>query len=217
MTHPDTISLQVTETKAINADRVDLFVTITGRTLVTGQAALSKAIEVRQLAQSLQTIGIDESYIFLEGVSASVETGLITKSSTATYQLRIHCQNIDQLADLLGVITSQKNTKLTTMTWGYSDLEQIYDHLLEQGLIKLQHKAAKIAATLGVNLLGIYELTQQIDDPERQALNHPSYAVDGFSRSRTQRLTAEDLGLEVSHQKKITIVIAAQYRVSPLG
>ncbi len=217
MTHPDTISLQVTETQSVDADRVDLFVTITGRSLVTGKAALTKAIEVRQLAQSLQVIGIDESDIFLEGVWASVETGLIAKSSTATYQLRIHCRNIDQLADMLGIITSQKNTKLTTMTWGYSDLEQIYDCLLEQGLIKLQHKAAKIAATLGINLLGIYELTQQIDDPERQALNQLSYSVDGFSRSRTQRLTAEDLGLEVSHQKKIAIVIAAQYRVSPLG
>ena len=153
----DTITIEISDADELFADSVDLFVTIKGKSLFTGQEAFKKAREVRELAEGLTNFGLTETDILLQGVKTDVSKGIIGKHSSATYRLRIKCRKLDELADILGIITTQKNSDLAQMVWRYNDAEDFQAKLLEKCLSKSKHKAERVASSLGVELLGVHE------------------------------------------------------------
>jgi len=216
MEQPDIIKVEVTHEEEVQADHADLFVTIKGTSLVTGEAALTKAREVSQLVTDLTTFGTDAADIHLEGVHAEVTSGILSKTSSAHYSLRIRCQKLEALADVLGVITTQKNTTLSYIKWGYPDEGDVRDAWLVECIQRANEKARKIAEGLGVRLVGVHTFAESYNDPESayQPMPAGAFDEDRMMVKRRQRVTSEDLGMEVSHAKKVTLRIEVQYRVS---
>jgi hypothetical protein len=216
MEQPDTITIEVADIDELFADQVDLFVAIEGKSLFTGIEAFKKAQEVRELAEGLIKLGIPEADILLESVQADVSAGLIGKHSSAIYKLRISCRKLEDLADILGVITSQKNTDLSRMVWRYSGIEEFRTRFLEKCLLKSKQKAEKVASFLGVRLLGVRDFNEQLLDPETDI--QPFRGLSGPERMtlRAKAVSKEELGLSVSHSKRITLKLTVKYRVSPL-
>jgi hypothetical protein len=215
MEQPDTITIEVADIDELFADQVDLFVAIEGKSLFTGKEAFKKAQEVRELAEGLIKFGIPEADILLESVQADVSAGLIGKHSSAIYKLRIRCRKLEDLADILGVITSQKNTDLSRMVWRYSGIEEFRNQLLEKCLLKSKQKAEKVASFLGLRLLGVRDFNEQLLDPETDI--QPLRGISGPERMtlRAKAVSKEELGLSVSHSKRITLKLTIKYRVSP--
>jgi len=199
----------------IEADHVELFVTIRGSSLFTGRAALTKARELAQLVADLQAAGVAEAEIKLQGVRAEVTTGVLGRSSSALYSLKIRCSRLESLADVLGAITSQKNTTLNQMLWGYSEYESLRLERLEECVRRARHRAERIAAGLGVRLIGVARCTEGGSDPEGGVFAQPMQRF-GVEHARTRALDArvEDLGMDVSHSKRITLSITVEYYVS---
>src|SRR4051812_48791475 len=111
MEKPDTITVTTSHREEVKADRVDLHVTIKGTSLITGSAALKKAREVSQLVASLQEVGVQESDISLQSIRAENSGGVLGKTTSAMYGVRINCQELERLSEILGVVTGQKNAK----------------------------------------------------------------------------------------------------------
>jgi uncharacterized protein YggE len=211
---PDTITIETDEFEEIFADSVDLFVTIKGKSLFTGEEAFKKAREVRELVESLTSYGIPEADILLQSVRANVSTGITGKQSSATYRLRIKCSKLDTLADLLGIITTQQNSELAQMIWRYSHIEDVRAKLLEKCLSKSKQKAERVASSLGIELLGVHELDEQVSDTEiTSALPPPVAAASPRAAFRGRSVTKEELGLSVSHSKRVYLRLMVRYRV----
>ena len=208
------ILVTVSHEEEIEADHADLFVTIRGASLFTGQAALTKAREVAQLVAALQAVGISDSEIRLQGVRADVTSGVLGKTSSATYSLKIRCARLEMLAETLGAITSQKNTSLQSLVWGYADNEEQKLQWLDACIAQANAKAQRVAAGLEVRLLGVVSFSETYTDPEAGV--SPRSQSDGFgvSRARNPSTFTEDLGMEVSHTKTIKLTISVTYRVS---
>ena len=215
LVQPDTITIEIDDSDEIFADSVDLFVTIKGKSLFTGQEAFKKAREVRELVEGLTNFGSPEEDILLQSVQADVSRGIIGKHSSATYRLRIKCRKLDELADILGIITTQKNSDLAHMVWRYNDAEDFQAKLLEKCLSKSKHKAERVASSLGVELLGVHEFDEQVIDQEISVLSQP-VAASGGGGFTARAVTKEDLGLSVSHSKRVTLKLMIKYRVSSL-
>ena len=207
------ITLQETQTHEVAADRADLFVTIEGLSLFSGVEALKKAREVAQLVNDLTTFGLPPEDIFLQGVSADVHSGTLTKNSRARYRLRVHCADLSTLADLVGIVAAQKNTALTSIEWGYPDDDAAHDDWLLACIVRVNEKSAKIAAALGVRVLGVQAFSESLADPEAKYLAIPtlSGAPAGMRRSR---MSGEDLGMEVSHAKTVCVSVEVHYLIS---
>jgi uncharacterized protein YggE len=216
MEQPDTITIEVSDTEEVLADHVDLLVTVKGRSLFTGQEALKKAREIRELVEGLTSSGLPEADILLESIQADVSSGITGRHSSATYRLRIRCQELEELPDVLGVITSQKNTDLTRMMWRYSDAEGLRAKLLEECLLKSKLKAERVAASLGVDLLGVHDFNEQLVDREAGIVPHPPTVATQRMAFRGRTVTKEELGLSVSHSKRVILGVTTKYRVSPL-
>lgn len=210
----DTLTVRAPAHDDVQADKADLLVTIRGSSLVTGSAALKKAREVSQLVADLAAIGIGEDAITLMSVRAETATNVIGKSSSASYQLRVRCAKLDMLPEVLGVITGQKNTQLTALTWGYPDLAPIQDRLLQQALSRGAAKARIIAQALDSRIVRVHAVTETLSDEEAAQPRFDRAAVP-MEMSRA-RLTADDLGLAVTHSKRMTVHVEVVYHIVPV-
>jgi len=207
---PDVIVITAKYEADVSADRAVLFVTIQGTSLVTGRAALSKAREVKSLVDALAGAGVTEGDIGLEGVNAQVSSGLLGKSSSATYRLRVQVTELDALPEVLGAITSAKNAQLDRLVWRYPESAEQQAHWLELCIAQANTKATAAAAALGVRLVGVHRLTEQLlGDADSGVFPQAAYGAPVAA----MRSAAPDMGFDLSHHKRGGMTVSVEYRV----
>lgn len=212
-TKPDTIKVSANHKEEISANRADLYVTVKGSSLVSGDQAMKKAKEVSQLVEALTNFGLSPEAIHLQGVHIETSSGALLKSSSATYRLKVQCEKLDQLAELLDIISSQKNATLERIAWKYNE-----DEARERGLLaaleKAKSKADKVAKSMGVKILGVYDLIENTFDEE---MPYPQFAAMQAAPKRSVGITPEpSLGMDIQHSKTINVNVDIWYRVSAL-
>jgi len=208
---PDTIKISASQREEIFANHADLFATVKGSSVVSGDQALKKAKEVSQLVEALTSFGLSSEAVHLQGVHIETASGMLLKSSSATYRLKIQCEKLDQLADILDIIASQKNAALERIQWKYPD-ETTRERGLETVLEKAKLKADKVAKSLGVKLLGVYDLIENNFDEE---MPFPQFAAQAAPmKARGVVVSEPSLGIDILHSKTITISVDIWYRVS---
>ena len=208
-TKPDTIKVSATHKEEISANRADLFVTVKGSSLVSGDQAMKKAKEVSQLVEALTSFGLSPEAIHLQGVHIESSSGVLLKSSSATYRLKIQCEKLDQFAEVLDIIASQKNATVERIEWKYPE-ELAQERGLEAALAKAKTKAGKVAASMGVHLLGVYDLIENTFDEERPPVMYRMQAAErGMAKA-----SEPSLDMDINHTKTIQINVEIWYRVS---
>src|SRR5512134_1242103 len=165
-TKPDTIKISASHQEEIFASHANLHVTVKGSSVVSGNEALKKAREVSQLVEALTGFGLSPEAVQLLGVQIETASGVLLRSSSATYRLRIKLEKLDQLADVLDILASQKNALLERIEWKYPE-ESARERGLEAAIARGKIKAEKVAAAMGVRLLGVYEFIENTFDEER--------------------------------------------------
>jgi hypothetical protein len=212
-TPPDLLLVQIVDEHEIAAARADLLVTVRGSSLVTGQAALNKAREVNKLVTDLTGFGLPAEAITIESVRADVSSSLLGKSSSASYTLKIHCAELDKLADVLGIVTSQKNVSLDSIQWGYPDNEESRQERLVGCLARARQKGQRMAEALSVKL-GVPHLVKETwldsEPPPVASLDVMPRAAQVTMRTRVSR---EELGMDVGHKKQLRLTVEVHFRV----
>jgi len=218
MKKPDTIAVNVELERKVHASGVDMHVEIRGDSLISGQTALKKAREVRDLVTALADVGIPADKVQVVGIRAEVSSGLIGKSSSAVYRLRVGIASPDTLADALGAVTSRKNATLIGLEWQYDRLDELHSEMLTDALRKAQTRAALICRELGHRSMGVHALTENLrDHHEKQGHLYRGGTLSEASLGvrRKVAVTKDDLGLEVSHTKTVSLDLRVEYRVEP--
>lgn len=210
---PDTIKVSAYNREEILASHADLFITVRGSSVFSGNEAMKKAREVSQLVDELTRFGISSENIHLQGVHIESSSGALLKSSSAIYRLRIRSEKLEQVAELIDIFASQKNTTLERIDWKYPE-ESARDRGLEAAIAKAKLKAEKIAAVMGVKLLGVYEFIENTYDQEAPIPFQPQAVM---MKSRMAESAEPSLGMEIQHSKTIQISVEIWYRVSEFG
>src|SRR5688572_33459091 len=210
-TKPDTIKVSALHREEIFASHANLFVTVRGSSVVSGNEAMKKAREVSQLVEALTSFGLSPEAVQLLGIHIETSSGTLLKSSSAIYRLRIKSENTDQIADLLDIIASQKNAILERIEWKYPE-ELAQERGLESAITKGKAKAEKVAAALGVKLLGVYDFMEGTFDEERPP--RPFQAMEMGMKSRAAVADEPSLGMEIQHSKTVHVNVDIWYRVS---
>ncbi len=208
---PDTIKVSASHREEILASHVNLYVTVKGSSVVSGNEAMKKAREVSQLVEALAGLGLSPEAIQLQGVRLETESGMLLKSSSAEYHLKVKCEKLDQLAEVLDILAAQKNAALKRMEWRYPE-EEARERGLEAAIAKGKAKAEKVAAAMGVGLLGVYEFMENAYDEERPPM--PFQAMEMSLKSRAASADSPSLDMEIQHSKTIHVNVDIWYRVS---
>lgn len=212
-TKPDTIKVSALHKEEIFASHANLHVTVKGSSIVSGNEAMKKAKEVNQLVEALTSFGLGSDAIQLRGVHIETASGALLKSSSATYSLKIKAEKLDQLPGLLDIIAEQKNATLNRIEWRYPE-ETARERGLESAIAKGKAKADKVAASLGVKLLGVYDFIENAFDEERPPMPYQAMEMGMAARAKTP--TEPTLNMDIQHSKTIHVTVDIWYRVSSL-
>lgn len=208
-TGPGLITIEVNHSITQHADRADLTVVVSGSSLISGNAALRQAREVADLVQALRSVGLEEGDIELLGVQAEqgASGGRLGRTS-ARYDLRVRCRDLSALPDVIGAVTAQRNTTLEATGWGYPDADAARDEAITEAVTVLRRRAAVVAESLGVRLLGVHAVRVHTPD-----------AADGAmpmmrSMARAKAPESIELGVEVSHTRTLSVFVSGELRVT---
>ena len=208
---PDTIKVSASHKEEIFADHANLYVTVRGSSVISGNEAMKKAREVSQLVEALTNFGLSTEAIQLQGVRIETANGAVFKSSSAVYRLKVKVEKLDQLAALLDIIAEQKNATMERIEWKYPE-EQARESGLEIAITKAKAKGEKVAASLGVKLLGVYDFIENAFDEERPPM--PFQAMEMGMPARAKGPAEPSLKMEIQHGKTIHVTVDVWYRVS---
>jgi uncharacterized protein YggE len=210
---PDTIKISAAHKEEIFATHADLHVTVRGSSIVSGAEAMKKAKEVTLLLEALTKLGVKEDAFSLQGVHIEGTSGVLLKSSSAAYRLKIRCNDLNQLAEMLDAISSQKNATLERIEWKYSE-DEARERSLNAALEKAKAKAQKVAAALNVKLLGVYDFIENMFDEETPARMFQPQMMKQAATRGGGGVLEPSLGMDVQHSKTIHISVDIWYRVS---
>ena len=210
---PDTIKISAAHKEEIFATHADLHVTVRGSSIVSGAEAMKKAKEVTLLLEALSRLGIKDDAFSLQGVHVEGASGVLLKSSSAAYRLKIRCSDLNQLAEMLDVVSSQKNATLERIEWKYSE-DEARERSLNAALEKAKAKAQKVAASLNVKLLGVYDFIENMFDEETPARMFQPQMMKQAATRGGGGVPEPSLGMDVQHSKTIHISVDIWYRVS---
>ncbi len=208
---PDTIKVSAFHREEIFASHANLYVTVKGSSIFSGNEAMKKAREVSQLVEALTHYGLSPDAIQLQGVRIETTSGTVLKSSSAVYRLKIKTEKPDQIAELLDIIAEQKNATLERIEWKYPE-EAARERGLDAALVKGKDKAAKIASALGVKLLGIYDFVESSFDEERPPMPYQAMEM----KARAAVAEQPNLNMDIQHSKTVQVNVEIWYRVSDM-
>lgn len=213
-TKPDTIKVTAFHREEISATHADLHVTVKGSSVVSGDTALKKAKEVNQLIEALTSLGVKEDAVKLQGVHVETSSGVLVKSSSASYRLKIRCEKLEQFAEMLDAIASQKNASLDRVEWKYDD-DAARERGLNLAIENAKRKAQVIADSFGVQLLGVRDFVETVTDQEapiwQALLPQPAAKSRGAGMLMTEQ---PSLGMDIQHNKNMQVNVEVWYRVS---
>lgn len=213
---PETITLSACREAILNANGAYLFVEVEGASLFLGRAVLQQSREVRKLAEALAEVGVQASDIFVQSARADVKSGFISKSTTANYRLRIHCQDLDTLPAIMDRITDRKEARLTEVEWRYPSPDEVHDSLLGEALRIVKARAELVATELELSVLGVYKLNEELSDPENQEVEAVQTA-DHFYVAQRQHGVGSEPGIEIQHSKEVKLTVTVQFKVEALA
>lgn len=212
-TKPDTIHVTASHRLEVQATYADLFVTVRGASVVSGDEAMKKAKEVTALVDELAQAGVKAEDVHLQGIHIETSSGIILKASNATYRLRIRCGTLERIPALLDILGTQKNAALERIAWKYEDEAARADGL-GSAIEAVKSKAQKIASALGVSLQGIYSFQEKSFDEETPAMFQPQAMM--MKATRGAAPAEPSLGMDIQHSKFILVNVEVEYRVSGL-
>ncbi len=208
---PDTIKISASHREEIFASHANLYVTVKGSSVFSGNEAMKKAKEVSQLVEALTSFGLSPDMIHLQGVRIETSSGALLKSSSAIYHLKIKSEKLEQLAELLDILAEQKNATLERIEWRYPE-EAARERGLEAAIAKGKAKAEKVAAAMGVKLLGVYDFMENAFDEERPPM--PFQVMEMSMKARAMAPAEPSLNMDIQHSKTIHVNVDIWYRVS---
>ena len=208
------ISVAESADREISATGARLAVRISGQSFFTGREAFKKAAEVSECVTGLKSCGIAEEKIQIKNVSTQVESGFLTKSSSATYDLEVLCDSMDLLGPAVATVSSLKNSEIVSMAWDYAEIEKIKREILQEAVRSANASATAIASALNTSLVGVHRLKYEIAGLDNK-LEMPRNTLSKMKRARISAAEFEDAseGLNLSHTAKIVADVIADFHV----
>ena len=158
-TERDLIVVEESVVYEIKASSAVLHVSVKGSSYVADNMALKKAKEVSTLVDALKELGVPEEEIRLKNVVAETQSGMISKTSSAKYNLTVKVRDLEKLSEALSIVTSAKSCELHFLDWKFKEDRQKKLEYLGKVFAAARETGECIAKSLGVSISGVHNST----------------------------------------------------------
>ncbi|RKH46508.1 SIMPL domain-containing protein [Corallococcus sp. AB049A] len=217
------IVVELSAEHELEADHVDAVVEVKASSFFTGNAAFANAREVATLVRAMEDLGVQASAFTLQSVQAETTEGLLTRSSSALYLVRIRLVDMARVGDVLAALSGLKQATLRELRWGYTHEAEARQDWLEALARESVKKARRVAAGLGVTVAGLHRFSERTWESQAFGARGGGYGggtedvmpmAPSGSYGLKQPRTAT-LGFPVSHRKKVHVMATAEFQTHP--
>jgi uncharacterized protein YggE len=217
MAAPTLAVIEAVDSAKADISPISAFVhlTLTGDKFFSGNAAFSKAEELRKLAEALESRGIPKAALSLVGASVDVSSGVFSKSSSVTYRVRITIEDLELLGSVLDIVSDAKKASLTRLEWNYDDHGEEERELLRIAGQRATAKARALAESIGEKLGPLHSAREE---RIAEKLREESYSAVRMAAPamRERSSVADELGgLELAPKRQVMVRVAVAYLVAP--
>ncbi|RKG52048.1 SIMPL domain-containing protein [Corallococcus sp. AB011P] len=218
------IVVELSAEHELEADHVDAVVDVKASEFFTGNAAFTNAREVASLVGRMGELGVPASAFTLQAVQAETSEGLLSRSSSARYTVRIHLADMGRVGDVLAALSGLKQATLRELRWGYTREPEARQDWLEALARESVKKARRVAAGLGVTLAGLHRFSERTWESQTRVfgLRAGGYGGDDDMRPLASTVSSysaprasASMGFTVSHRKKVQVMATAEFRTHP--
>ncbi len=206
--NPDRISLEISKKTEVSPLWAILEVTIEGEASFSGNESFRKAKEVATFVDALKQTDYDEAHVSLENVVIKTSTGVLTKSSSARFELKLDKIPLKQLSSVLSVVARQKNISINSVDYDFGALEKEKSELMEQACLAAKEEGLRVCSFYGVELLGIYSMAPSWSLPDMQ-----SYEMTRSSFGKSRRSEMEGLDIIENKKDELLLALRMEFRV----
>ncbi|WP_404364830.1 SIMPL domain-containing protein [Corallococcus coralloides] len=215
------IVVELSSEHELEADHVDAVVEVKASSFFTGNAAFANAREVASLVRAMEDLGVPATAFTLQSVQAETQEGLLSRSSSAVYSVRIRLVDMARVGDVLAALSGLKQATLRELRWGYTHEPEARQDWLEALARESVKKARRVAAGLGVTLAGLHRFCERTWESQAFGARGGGYGggsedvmpmapAGGYSVKRTAAP-----GFPVSHRKKVHVMATAEFQTHP--
>ncbi|MBZ4376559.1 SIMPL domain-containing protein [Corallococcus sp. AS-1-6] len=215
------IVVELSAEHELEADHVDAVVEVKASSFFTGNAAFANAREVASLVRAMEDLGVPATAFTLQSVQAETQEGLLSRSSSAVYSVRIRLVDMARVGDVLAALSGLKQATLRELRWGYTHEPEARQDWLEALARESVKKARRVAAGLGVTLAGLHRFCERTWESQAFGARGGGYGggsedvmpmapAGGYSVKRTAAP-----GFPVSHRKKVHVMATAEFQTHP--
>jgi uncharacterized protein YggE len=220
------IAVELSSEHELEADHVDAVVDVKASAFFTGNAAFVNAREVAALVQRMAELGVPSTAFTLQAVQAETSEGLLTRSSSALYTVRIRLVDMSRVGDVLAALSGLKQATLLELRWGFTNESEARQEWMEALAREAVKKARRVAGGLGVALDGLHRFTERTWESRGGngfGHGHGGYDPDSAGGGLKNKLSGSygaqrnhsSLGFTVSHRKKVYVMATAEFRSRP--
>lgn len=207
--------LRVSETAStdVTAERARVHVRLMADRFFSGRAALEKAAELRRFARGLDELGLDRAALTLSGVSMDVSTGIFTRSSSVSYELRVDLSDMEHLGPLIDLVARSDRATLSFIEWTYPESPPL--DALRACAERAAAQADVLARALGATLDGVQTVRTSRVEVDPSATREPCAGVPPTSAPARKRASvgSELAGLELAPRRRATMRVDVDYRL----
>ena len=208
------ISVSESARREITATGARLAVRIAGQAFFTGREAFKKAAEVCACVAGLSENGIGEEHVQIKNVSTQVDSGFLTKSSSATYDLEVTCDSMELLGPAVATISSLKNSELLSIAWKYSNVDEVKREVLQEAVRSSKDSADAIVSALNASLAGVHRLKYEISGLNDELKTARASRARIKSKSSKSDFEIVSDSLRLSHTATVVANVVAEFLVA---
>jgi uncharacterized protein YggE len=149
---PGRLTVEEAVLREVKASSAVMHVTVKGSSYFAADVAMKKAKEVSALLDAFRELGILESDVRLKNVVAESESGILSKTSSARYNLSVKCRDMEKLSDALAIVTGGKSTQLHKLDWQFLENREEKLESIRRAFSAAKETAACIAEALGASM-----------------------------------------------------------------
>ena len=217
---PATFVVDVEREYVETADRCDLWLLVRGSTFFSGHAALTQAEEVAKVVAAVVGAGVPREAVRLADVAVDAKAGVLTRSTSASYTLRVELNDLALLADVLTAATGPKTCTLIRREFRFSEDAAATDRWLAEVLADARRRAAALAAAAGVTVGPVTEITHRVTrtgaDPRSREVAAAGAGDDDLIGDYTvTRGLREYLPSPVVRERRVTVEAGLRAVIGP--
>jgi uncharacterized protein YggE len=195
----------------VPASSAELRVVVTGTRLFSGGATWKEAAEVRRLVEGIRQCGAGDHDVTLANVVVDVSKGVIAKSSSATYHLRVACRDLARMPSYLDAVSDLKNARLEGVRWIFAGAESKRLECMRRCVDQAKAKAAAIAEALGERLGGVFRVQDAASiAPVLESAVPRGMVVPSMARASVSQELA---GLDLAPSETVRVSLKIVFRI----